>query len=407
MRSTRARCLNGASLIVKIALVTETFPPEINGVAMTFGVIARALGRRGHEVTVYRPRRDDLPVGELDRGFTEVAMPGMPIPRYPMLRAGLPAAGRLRRRWTMDRPDLVHVATEGPLGSTAVSAARRLGIPVTSSFHTNFHAYTRHYGFGPLHRLVLRWLRHVHNRTRRTFAPTAELCAELAALGFRDLVVMSRGVDTWQFHPARRSAALRAKWGAGPDDPLVIHAGRMAPEKNYSLLFRAFAAMRAANPRCRFVVVGDGPLRARLQRDHPECVFTGFIPSAELAQHYASADIYIHASLTETFGNVLTEAMASGLAVAGFDYAAARQFISHGRTGLAVDCAEPDALVEAAVLLATDPLLRAQLRAGARTAVEAQSWDRVIARFEADLAEVAGVHLAPRPPATAGEPVLA
>jgi glycosyltransferase involved in cell wall biosynthesis len=318
-----------------------------------------------------------------------------------MLRLGLPAGGKFRRAWRAERPDVVHVATEGPLGASAVSAARALGIPVASSFHTNFHAYTRHYGFSLLRTAVLGWLRHVHNRTERTFAPTMELCDELTGLGFANMALLSRGVDTWQFHPARRAEELRLKWGATADDPVVLHAGRMAAEKNYELLFEAYAAMRAANPRCRFVVVGDGPLRPRLQRDHPECVFTGFIPRAELAKHYASADIYIHASLTETFGNVLTEAMASGLAVAGFDYAAGRQFVKHGQNGLLVPCDRPDALVEAAALLATDDLLRAQMRPAARASVEMQSWENVIARFERDLAEIAGVHLAASEPALA------
>ena len=391
------RCLLGGheASLVKIALVTETFPPEINGVAMTFGIIARELGRRGHEVSVYRPRRDDLPRCEPAAEFVEVPLPGLPIPRYPMLRMGLPAGARLRADWSAERPDLVHVATEGPLGASAVSAALALGVPVTSSFHTNFHAYTRHYGFGLLRGPALWWLRHVHNRTRRTFAPTAELCAELGALGFRELRLMSRGVDTWQFHPARRAESLRASWGAAPGDPVVIHAGRMAAEKNYTLLLRAFAAMREANPRCRFVLVGDGPLRARLQRANRHCIFPGFVPRAELARHYASADVYIHASLTETFGNVLTEAMASGLAVAGFDYAAARQFVRHAQNGLAVSCDQPEALVNAAVLLATDELLRAQLRLAARAAVESQSWETVIARFETDLAEAAGMQPSP------------
>jgi glycosyltransferase involved in cell wall biosynthesis len=375
---------------LKLALVTETFPPEINGVAMTFGVIARELGRRGHAVTVYHPRRDDLPAGVPSPEFAEVTLPGVPIPGYAMLRLGLPAGGRLKKLWREERPDLVHVATEGPLGASAITVARALGVPVTSGFHTNFHAYTKHYRFGPLRGLVLGWLRHVHNRTRRTFAPTPELCAELTALGFRNLALLSRGVDTWQFHPARRSEELRQQWDAGPDDPVVLHTGRMAAEKNYPLLVRCHAAMRAANPRCRFVFVGDGPLRRRYQRDHPECIFTGFIPRGELARHYASADVYIHASLTETFGNVLTEALASGLAVAGFDYAAARLFVRHGENGLTVPCKRPDALIEAAVLLATDPLLRAQLRLNARAAVEPQSWENVIARFENDLIEVAG-----------------
>ncbi len=386
---------------MKLALVTETFPPEINGVAMTFGVIARELGRRGHTVTIYRPRRADLPGDATHPEFVEVPLPGLPVPGYPLLRFGLPAGSALRRRWRADRPDLVHVATEGPLGASAITAARALGIPVTSSFHTNFHAYTTHYGYASLHRAVLWWLRRVHNRTARTFAPTESLCADLSALGFLNVSVLSRGVDTWQFHPARRSGDLRLKWNATPENPVVLHAGRMAPEKNYPLLFEIFSAMRAANPRCRFVLVGDGPLRAQLQRAQPDFVFTGFVSRDDLARHYASADIYIHASLTETFGNVLTEALASGLAVAGFDYAAARQFIQHGHNGLAVPTDRSDLLLNAATRLATDTTLRAHLRQSARSAVEPQSWEHVIARFEADLATVAGTPVATLEPAVA------
>ena len=162
------------------------------------------------------------------------------------------------------------------------------------------------------------------------------------------MTVLSRGVDTRQFRPARRSAALRSDWGVGESDPVILHVGRIAAEKDYPLLFCAHAAARAANPRCRSVLVGDGPLRARLERQHPETIFTGFIPAGELARHYASADIYVHASTTETFGNVLTEAMASGLAAVGFDYAAARLFLRSGENGLSVPFGQPAALLAAA-----------------------------------------------------------
>ena len=376
---------------MKLAIVTETFPPEINGVAMTFGVIANELGRRGHSVAVYRPWRRDLREHADGQAFVQVPMPGLPIPGYPLLRLGLPAGGALRRAWTAERPGLVHVATEGPLGLSAVRTARSLGIPVTSSFHTNFHAYTRHYRISLLRDAALAWLRHVHNLTSRTFAPTAELCNELSGMGFKNLAVLSRGVDTRQFRPERRSSALRAEWKAGPIDPVVIHVGRMAAEKNYPLLFRAYAAMKEANPACRFVLAGEGPLKRSLIKAHPDCVFAGFFSRDEIGRYYASADIYIHASLTETFGNVLTEAMASGLASAGFDYAAARVFIRDGESGLTAPWDEPDRLVAAAVRLATDPAFRNRLRIAGRAAVEAQSWEKVITRFEAELEAAAGV----------------
>lgn len=383
---------------VKLALVTETFPPEVNGVAMTFGVIAGELARRGHEVTVYRPSRPEAAAPSSNRLHDEVILPGFPLPGYPALRFGLPAGGVLRRRWERDRPDLVHVVTEGPLGASAVSAARRLGIPLTSSFHTNFHAYTEHYRCSWLRPAAIAWLRRIHNRTARTFVPTAELSQELAGLGFRNLGLLSRGVDTRHFRPDRRSEALRASWGAGPDDPVVIHVGRMAAEKNYPLLFRIYGAMKAADPRCRFVVAGEGPLRRKLGREQPDCIFAGFFPREEIGRYYASADIYVHASLTETFGNVLTEAMASGLAVAGFDYAAAAQFVRDGENGLTAPCDRPDLLERAAIRLATDAPLRQRLGRAARPAVEALAWEKVIAGFEAELLAVARPESKPAPP---------
>src|SRR5271157_1740693 len=145
---------------------------------MTFGIIAGELARRGHSVAVYRPRRPDLPDHEGPREYRQIPMAGVPIPGYPLLRMGLPARRRLRRFWSLERPDLVHVATEGPLGLSAIRAAQALGIPVTSSFHTNFHSYASHYGISLFRRAALAWLRHVHNLTQRTFVPTAELCAE-------------------------------------------------------------------------------------------------------------------------------------------------------------------------------------------------------------------------------------
>jgi glycosyltransferase involved in cell wall biosynthesis len=262
---------------------------------------------------------------------------------------------------------------------------------VTSSFHTNFHAYTHHYRISLLRSVALAWLRYVHNLTRRTFAPTLDLCRELEGMGFLNTALLSRGVDTRQFGPERRSAALRQEWSAGPNDPVVIHVGRMAAEKNYPLLFRVYDAMRRANPACRFVLAGEGPLKGQLLRNHPECVYAGFFPRTEIGRYYASADVYIHASQTETFGNVLTEAMASGLAVAGFDYAAARIFVKDGENGLASPLGDEASLTAAAVRLATDAPLRARLRSAARATVEPQSWSNVIGRFESDLLEVAGL----------------
>lgn len=370
-------------------MVTETFPPEINGVAMTYGRLALQLARLGHPVTVYHPGLREHPFQPGAGTFRQVLMPGVPIPGYPRLRMGLPCWSRMRRIWRNDAPDLVHVATEGPLGASAVHAARALGIPVTSGFHTNFHEYTGHYGLGMLRRPVLAWLRRLHNRTALTFVPTVELLAQLERQGFKNLALLSRGVELSNFDPVHRCEALRRSWGAQPEDCVVLHVGRLAPEKNYPLLGGIYGLMRQANPSCRFVFVGEGPLQEALAGRYPDCVFAGAVAHEQIARWYASADVYIHASQSETFGNVVLEALASGLAFAGFDYAAAARFVRHGENGLLAATGRADKLSEAAVQLAVDPALRARLRGAARKSVLSQSWEVVACQLARDLEAVA------------------
>ncbi len=375
-----------------LALVTETYAPEINGVAMTLGRLVDGLAQRGHRITVVRPRqRHESPrYSETHRlACRQVRLPGVPMPGYPQLRIGLPATRRLLQLWRVTRPDLVHVATEGPLGATAITAARRLGIPVTSSFHTNFDQYTRDYRMGWLKPVVAAWLRRLHNRTLRTFAPTHDLLARLEKEGYANLRLLSRGVDTALFNPARRDPALRAAWGAAPDDPVVVHVGRMAAEKNYGLLFCAFNAVKAVEPRTKFVLVGDGPMLATYQRQRPDIIFTGFYTGTNLARHYASGDIYLHASFTETFGNVVTEALGSGLAVSAFDYAAAREFIRPGESGLTAPVADETTFIANAVRLVREPALRTRLAQAAPGVISSRSWDSVVERFADDLTEAA------------------
>jgi glycosyltransferase involved in cell wall biosynthesis len=371
-----------------LALVTETYAPEINGVAMTLGRLVDGLDRRGHKLTIIRPsQRHESPKCTVTQRLAgeQIRLPGIPMPGYPQLRIGLPARNRLVRTWKQRRPDLVHVATEGPLGSSAISAARELGIPVTSSFHTNFDQYTRDYRLGWLKPLVASWLRRFHNRTLRTFVPTTDLRDRLAAEGYLNLRILSRGADTALFTPDRRDAGLRASWGAAPDDLVVVHVGRMAAEKNYPLLFRAFDAIKAVEPRARLVLVGDGPMLATYQRLHPDAIFTGFYTGINLARHYASGDVYLHPSYTETFGNVVTEAMASGLAVGAFNYAAAHEFIHDGQNGLACAPADEATFVANAVRLAREPELRRRCAQAGRITAQTLSWDAVIDGFERDL----------------------
>ena len=362
---------------------------------MTLGRLVDGLAQRGHRVTLIRPRqRHESPRYSVTQRVAcrQVRLPGFPLPGYPQLRLGLPASRRLRSLWKINRPDLVHVATEGPLGASAITLARSMGIPVTSSFHTNFDQYTRDYRLGWFKPVVSAWLRHVHNRTLRTFAPTGDMLNRLGREGYTNLRLLSRGVDTELFSPARRDDTLRASWGITPDEIAILHVGRMAAEKNYPLLFRVFDALKAVEPRARLVLVGDGPLLSAYQRQRPDAIFTGFYTGTNLARHYASGDLYLHASNTETFGNVITEAMASGLPVSAFDYAAAHEFIRHEENGLVAPLDQESAFFDNAVRLITQPELRRKLSAAGRATAEKLSWDTVIDRFAADLTETIAAH---------------
>ncbi len=365
---------------MRLALVTETFPPEINGVAMTLSRLAAGLAARGHHVDVLRPRPRAAPSN--GAAFHEIPFPGLGMPFYPEVRIGLPAPGALAARWTAQRPDLVHVATEGPLGLSAARGARRLGIPLLTSFHTNFHQYTRHYGIGFLNSAVARYLRSVHNLGAVCLAPDPALVDHLRALGFRNPALWGRGVDTTLFHPAKRDESLRAAWGAVPGAPVLIHVSRLAPEKNLPLVLDTFRAVRAAVPAARLVVVGDGPLRAGLQRRCPHAVFAGWRTGEDLARHYASADIFPFASATETFGNVILEGLASGLVVASFDYAAARQQIRHNRNGLLVPPFDAATFTQTVACAAANPASWPPLRHAARATAEAIPWSGVLDAYE-------------------------
>lgn len=370
---------------MKLTLVTETFPPEVNGVAMTLSHLVEGLAQREHVVTVARPRQSSRDQAVQNGLWREHLFPSVPIPGYAFLRAGLPAGRKLRQLWTKDRPDIVHIATEGPLGWSALRTARSMGLPISSSFHTNFHSYSRHYGAAWLTRPALAYLRWFHNRTQITLSPTAELNDELTRDGFRGMRLLSRGVNTAVFSPERRDDALRRSWGAAREDLVLVHVSRLAAEKNYELLHETWNAIRQADPRAKFILVSDGPLRRKLERQMPWARTTGFLPRGELAQHYASADLFVYPSQTETFGNVVTEGMASGLPVLAYHYAAPARFIRSGENGLTVPFGDRDAFLQAALRLARDPSSRQRFGAAARKTAETISWDAVIAGFERDL----------------------
>lgn len=380
---------------LRVAFVTETYPPEINGVANTAARFVEGLRARNHEIQLVRPRQGHGDGASHENGLHEVLTRGLPIPRYPGLRMGLPARRALLRIWSRHRPDIVHIVTEGPLGWSALQAALKLELPVSSDFRTNFHAYSRHYGVGWLQKPIAAYLRKFHNRTLMTMVPTESLRDKLLDCGFRKLQVVSRGVDTRLFNPERRSPSLRESWGAAPGDPVALYVGRLAPEKNLEPVAAAFSRIRSLQPRARLVVVGDGPARNEMRARCPDAVYAGMRTGEDLAAHYASGDLFLFPSLTETFGNVTVEAMASGLAVIAYDYAAAAENIISGDNGVLVPFDDAAAFTREAAALAADLPRMRELGRKARNTAEQIAWERVIGRFETLLLAAAGAQAVP------------
>jgi len=374
---------------LRIAVVTETYPPEVNGVAMTLGHLVNGLQVRNHQVQLIRPRQhaDDQP--QPTATFSEHLQRGIALPRYEGLKMGLPAKAALTQLWTKHRPDVVQIATEGPLGWSALAAANKLRLPVASDFHTNFHSYSSHYGFGLLRRTIVAYLRKFHNKAAVTLVPTEGIRRELLGYGYENIEIIGRGVDTKRFHPGRRDASLRARWGVSGNETVALYVGRLAAEKNLELVFRAFDAMRAAHPATRLVLVGDGPERALWQARRPDAIYCGTQVGEALAAHYASGDVFLFPSLTETWGNVTIEAMASGLAVIAYDCAAAEEVIRHGENGLKAPPEDEAAFVAQAASLAPDRAQQHRLGTAAAARAAQLSWDAIVDSYECVLLRLA------------------
>jgi glycosyltransferase involved in cell wall biosynthesis len=367
---------------MRVAVVSETYPPEVNGVALTLQRMLEGLRARHHHIQLVRLRQHADDLAQHGPGFEELLLRGVAIPRYPHLKMGLPCTSTLLRAWTSQRPDVVHIATEGPLGWSALRAAMRLSLPVVSDFRTNFHAYSRHYGLGWLRRGIVGYLRAFHNRTACTMVPTPAARHELATLGFANLQVVARGVDTARFDPAKRNNVLRRLWGATPDTLVVLCVSRLATEKNIVQVWQAFEAIQRLGIDARLVLVGDGPLKPQLEQLCEGAVFAGVRRGDDLAAHYASADLFLFPSLTETFGNVVPEAMASGLPVVAYDCAAAGQLIRHTDNGLLAAPERAADFIDLAVQAARDAAALPSMGARARARVLPLDWRRVVDDLE-------------------------
>jgi glycosyltransferase involved in cell wall biosynthesis len=367
---------------LRIAVVTETWPPEVNGVAVTLSKLIQHLGHRQHAIQLIRPRQNKQDAGHEETGWSELLLRGLPIPRYPQLKLGLPSKKALIKAWSTRRPDLVHIATEGPLSWSALQAAQTLRLPVTSDFRTNFHSYCQHYGVGWLTKPIVAYLRKFHNRTAFTMVPTQDMKRQLEAMGFKNLKVVARGIDTQLFHPSKRSDVMRKSWQVKPDTLVLLSVGRLAAEKNLALTLQTYQAIKDTGHDVKMVFAGDGPMREAIQTKCPDALFVGMCTHEQLATLYASADLLLFPSLTETFGNVTLESLACATPVLAFNCAAAGEFITHQKNGWLVSCDAPQNYIQTALDINADRSRLTQAREHARISVAHLGWDEIAGQVE-------------------------
>ncbi|MDG9727942.1 glycosyltransferase family 4 protein [Streptomyces sp. DH41] len=362
---------------MRVVIVTESFPPDVNGVAHCTLQTARHLVDRGHDCVVVAPATAPGNAADAAAPCPLVRTPSLPLPGYPQVRVALPSR-RVAAVIAEHRADLVHLASPFVLGARGMAAAARLGVPAVAVYQTDLAGYARTY-MGAGEAAAWRRIRSVHAAADLTLAPSGAALRDLQAHGVPRVALWPRGVDTARFRPDRRDETLRRE--LAPDGELIVgYVGRLAPEKQVELL-----AGVCALDGVRVVVVGDGPSRPGLERALPGAAFLGRRTGDDLARVFASLDVFAHTGPFETFCQTVQEAMASGLPVVAPAAGGPLDLVAHGRTGLLVPPRDAAAVRDAVWSLSADPGLRAAYGAAGRAAVEGRTWaavgDRLIGHY--------------------------
>ena len=353
---------------MRVAIVTESFFPQVNGVTNTVRHVVDRLVERGNEVMVVAPS----PGLSVYRSVRVVRVRSLSMPRHRSFPVGMPDAA-VERTLAQFRPDVIHLASPVALGAVGLRAARRLGIPTVAVYQTDIGGFARQYGVRA-DAAVGRWVGRIHRRADRTLVPSRASWDQLAALGVSDMHLWRRGVALDVFGPQHRVPVLNSRWTRREPGSLAVgYVGRLAPEKQVSRL-----AEVAAVPGTRLVVVGDGPSRASLERQLPGAVFTGMLRGQELAHVFASLDVFVHTGESETYCQTVQEAQASGVPVVAPAAGGPLDLVDHGRTGLLYDPADPGSLRDTVARLVADVELRRGLATAGLAVVGERTWSSVV-----------------------------
>ncbi len=372
---------------MRIALFSEVYWPMVSGVGVTLDRLVHALEARGHAVRVYTASYP-VPEGVPDRPEVHRS-PSVPLFLYPDVQWAFPRPREIAADLALFRPDVVHVATEFAMGLAGVKAAQQLGLPIIASAHTDYHKYATRYGVPWVLSVGWIYLRWFYRHAERVLVPSRVYERFLNGRGVTHTGLWTRGVDPAHFHPRFRSEAWRARFGVGPDDLLVTYIGRLAREKDLLRLIAAWQALRAQRGNAQLVLVGRGPLEEELrQAQIPGLHVMGLLEGRALSEAYASADLFAFPSATETFGNSLLEAMASGLPSLAVRAGGVLEFAEHGVNAWLAPAGDTAAFTQALGRLLATPALRARLSEGARATAQARGWDAI---YDELFAEYAGV----------------
>lgn len=368
--------------INRIAIVTESYPPHQSGAGHSVHGLVNALASRDYQLQLIRLRDTSPPRPSIHTDIDEVLLPRLPLLKFNGVPLGRPGRRRLLSAWERFSPDAVLVATEGPLGRTALNLANEHGIPVFTAFQSGFH----HCGNQGLLQFMQAdmaiYLRRFHARATATIVPNEDLARELGERGYTRLHTIPAGIETTLFHPHRRSLSLRARWGLDDGALGVLYVGRIGGNPDFDLVLRSFRQIRRQRPDARLIVVGNEWGAYGLHQKYRDVVFCGRRSGEDLAMHYASADILLLPCTASTCGNAILEGMASGLGVIAYAHGAGRMHVQHKRSGLLAKFEEPGDFVRCALELASAPDRLSYLRTHARASAEKRDWTHIVGAYE-------------------------
>lgn len=360
---------------MRIAVFTDTFEPEINGVTKTLQKMRLAMEARGIEYLFFVPGEGPF---ESETSRT-ASFASFRFFAYPQCRIALPDYGAVKRRLDAFKPDIIHLTTPFSIGLCGARYAREQGIPHTATYHTDFPEYLDHYGLGILKKGAWQFFKWFHDSSDINFAPSEQTRLKMETMGIPRLALWKRGIETERFNPRFRDGDLRLGWTNGNGDiPCLVHVGRLAREKELDVLMDAVDILNAKEVPFRLVFVGDGPMRAQLEaRAASNVRFSGYRTGADLSRHYASGDLFCFTSGTETYGNVLLEAMASGLPAVSVREGGASENVIDGVNSLVFKRGSGADMAEKIERLLRDVSLRERLAAGALRHVQNKDWTSV------------------------------